>query len=102
MTLRLVDESTFRMSEEEVRKAYTWNTVAIHYAVDNYGNDVHHILQLREEVLKDYPKMSDRDMEIRKITREQSISHAGLTTLFVSIPIDDYLKLREENKIDIR
>ena len=101
-TLKLVDAQTFFMSENEVRAAYHHGIVGIHYAFDSYGSDVQRVLELRKEVLKDYPQMSDQKMEVRKLLRSESIRHASLITLFVGIPIDDFLKLREEGKIDIR
>ncbi|MBR4110808.1 MAG: hypothetical protein IKK43_03885 [Clostridia bacterium] len=102
MILRLVEERTFHMNESEVRAAYPYGKVMIHYAFDNYSHDVKHVLDLREQVRKDYPKMSDRDMQVMELSKTQTIRHAGLTTLFVGIPIDDYLKLRKEDRIDIR
>lgn len=102
MNLILVNEETLSMSEDEVRKAYPYGKVGIHYAFNNYSNSVEHILKLKEEVLKDYPEMSESDMAVWVLTKEQTIRHANFTTLFVDIPIDDYLKLRKENKIGIR
>lgn len=102
MLERYVSESTFFMSEDEVRAQYPHGFVGIHYAFNNYRNDVQHILDLKAEVLKDYPNMSIRDMTIWVISNKDSIRHAGVTTLFVRVPIDEYLKLRREEKINIR
>lgn len=102
MLEKYVSESVFLMSEEELREACSWGSVGIHYAFNNYEESVHHILQLRDEVLKDYPNLTDKDMAVWKINRQESIRHAGYTTLFVQIPIDEYLKLRREHKIDIK
>lgn len=102
MLEKYVSEDVFFMSEEELRKACSWGSVGIHYAFDCYKESVHHVLQLRDEVLKDYPNMSDEDMTVWKISRQESRRHAGFTTLFVQIPIDEYLQLRKEHKITIR
>ena len=102
MTIKLVQENTFFMTEAEVRKAYKYGKVGIHYAFNNYGHDVSHVLALREEVLKDYPSMSDKDMEVWTLSRDETIRHASFTTLFVGIPIEDYLKLRKEGAFEIR
>lgn len=102
MTLKLVEESTFYMSEEEVRRDFEYRKVGIHYAFNNYCHDVSHVLALREEVLKDYPSMSDKDMEVWTLSRDETIRHANFTTLFVRIPIEDYLKLRKEGALFIR
>lgn len=102
MLEKYVSEDLFFMSEEELREACSWGTVGIHYAFNCYDESVHHILQLRDEVLKDYPNLTDKDMTVWKITRQESIRHAGYTTLFVQIPINEYLHLRKEHKITIR
>lgn len=102
MLEKYIAEDLFLMSEEELRKVCSWGTVGIHYAFNHYGESVEHIIQLRDEVLKDYPNMSEKDMTVWKISRQESIRHAGYTTLFVQIPINDYLKLRREHRIGIR
>ena len=99
---KYVDERIFRMNEEEVRKLCTNGDIGIHYAYNCYAEDVGHILRLREEVLKDYPDMSDKDMGIWKISRHESIRHASYTTLYVHIPLEDYFKLKEAGEILIR
>lgn len=102
MLERYIPEDLFYLSEEELRKVCSWGTVGIHYAFDNYGESVHHILQLRDEVMNDYPNLTDKDMTVWKISRQESIRHAGYTTLFIQIPIEDYLKLKREHRIGIR
>lgn len=102
MLEKYVSEDLFFMSEEELREVCSWGSVGIHYAFNCYEESVHHILQLRDEVLNDYPNMTDKDMTVWKISRKESIRHAGYTTIFVQIPIDDYLQLRREHKIGIR
>lgn len=102
MSERYVDERTFRMNETEIKEAYSDGYMSIHYAFNNYRNDVQHILDLKAEVLKDYPNMSARDMSVCVIGRHESERHAGVTTLIVNIPVDDYLKLKKERKVSIR
>ena len=102
MLLRLVEERTYFMSEAEVRAVYTYGKVGIHYAFNNYEDSVEHVLKLRNEILKDYPNMRDSEMKVWKLTREETIRHARFTTLYVSIPIDEYLKLRKEDKFEIK
>ena len=102
MLKKYVDEGTFYMSEEEVRKEYPDGYVYIYYAFNDYREDVQHILELRDCVLKDYPNMRERDMTVRVIERHMSIRHFGVTTLAVQIPVDDYLKLKERREIEIR
>lgn len=102
MLEKYVSEDLFFESKEKLRELCPWGTIGIHYAFNCYAESVHHILQLRDEVLKDYPNLTDKDMTVWKISRTESIRHAGYTTLFVQIPIDDYLKLIREHKIGIR
>ena len=102
MLLRLVEERTYFMNEAEIRDAYTYGTVGIHYAFNNYGHSVEHVLKLRQKVLKDYPNMKDSEMEVRELTRAETIRHASFTTLYIGIPIDEYVKLRNAGKLDIK
>ena len=102
MVMRLVRESVFKMNEEELRKKFPYGKVGVHYAIDSRNHSITHVLALRNEVLKDYPNMKDCDMNVCTVARGSTIRFGDITTLFVTIPIDDYLKLRKENKIEIR
>lgn len=102
MTEKYVAERTFYMNEEELKKVYPDGYISIHYAFNNYRDDVQHVLDLRDEVLKDYPNMRERDMTVWVIGDHESIRHARVTTLVVNIPVDDYLKLKKERKVGIR
>lgn len=102
MLEKYVSESMFFASYEELRELCSWGTVGIHYAFNCFDESVHHILKLKDEVLKDYPNLTDKDMTVWKISCKESVRHVGYTTLFVHIPINDYLKLRREHKIVIR
>ena len=100
----LVNDRTFRMNEEQLRAAHPKGKVGVHYAhaFNSYRRDLQHLLNLRDEVLKDYPNMSEKEMEVWELLETQSVWNEGFITLYVSIPIDDYLKLRREDKIEIR
>ena len=102
MVMRLVRESVFKMSEEELRKKFPYGKVGVHYAIGSNDHSIAHVHALQAEVLRDYPNMKDRDMNVCTVTRGSAIRYGDITTLFVPIPIDDYLKLRKENKIEIR
>ena len=102
MLVRLVDEITFRMSEDELRRTSLYGDVGVYYAFENYGHSVQHVLELRDEVLKDFPEMKDSDMDIRELSKSETDKHASYTTLYISIPIDDYLKLRAKGNFDIK
>lgn len=102
MLVRLVDEITFRMSEDELRNSSLYGQVGVYYAFENYGHSVQHVLELRDEVLKDFPKMKDSDMEVRELSMRETNKHAFYTSLYISIPIDDYLKLKAKGGFDIK
>lgn len=102
MLEKYVDERTYHLTEEELRKVYTYGSVGIHYAFNDYRNDVQKIIDLSTEVHKDYPGMRNDEMTIWVISDKESIRHAKVTTLFIQIPIEDYLKLRNQNQIGIR
>lgn len=102
MLVRLVDKITFRMSEDELRRTSLYGQVGVYYAFENYGHSVQHVLELRDEVLKDFPKMKDSDMEVRELSMRETNRHACYTTIYISIPIDDYLKLKAKGGFDIK
>jgi len=103
MLEKYVSEDVFNMSEEELREVFDeWGTVGIHYSLNYPGSKVSDILRLREEVLKDYPNLTDDDMTVWVLSPKESWRHTNYKTLFVEIPIEDYLKLRKEKKLQIR
>ncbi len=102
MLVRLVDEITFRMNEEELRNSSLYGRIGVYYAFENYGHSVQHVLELRDEVLKDFPEMKDSDMEVRELSKRETNRHACYTTIYISIPIDDYLKLKAKGGFDIK
>ena len=95
---RYIQERNFNITTEELKNM---TRIGIFYGFNNYSCSVQHILELAEAVRKDYPDMSYEDMNIWYVERSQSIRHAGYTTLYVSIPVEDFIKLRLENKIHI-
>lgn len=101
MVEKYVDERTFCLSEEAVRKLVCGGSIGIHYGLNNYGDSVRHILELRDEVLKDYPNMEENEMTIWVVGEHESIRNARKTTLFVRIPLEDYFKFRKDGKIRI-
>ncbi len=98
-----VEESTFLASEEEVREmcTHTRGLVGVHYAF-SYGRSVKQVLELKEAVRKDFPDMKDCDMTVWILDMDETIRHASVMTLYIEIPVDDYLRLRQEKRIDIK
>ena len=99
MLIRIVTSRCFWMSEEEIMRIFGETGVCVFYAFDNYDYSVAHILKLREEVMKEYPDMKDSEMGIREFTRNETKRFVSHTVLAVTIPAEDYLKLRKEHEI---
>lgn len=97
---RFIQEGTWRMTDDEIRKACK-EKIGVLYGFNNYGCNLIHINELRECILKEYPNTKDEDIEVWWIRDTQSIRHARFTMLRVAIPTEDFIKLRKERQIDI-
>lgn len=98
---RYVDEEHFRASDVEIRKRNEGFGICIWYSFNNYGCSISHVLELRDAIRAEYPDKKDTDMEVWFVEPHQSTRHALYTTLRVSIPVEDFIKLRQEHKIGI-
>ena len=99
---RLIDSSSFHASEAEIREWYKYGVVGVYYTSMGYGDTVAYVEELTAEVLKEYPKVNKSDVRIWTIGEKESNMHAHFMTLIVPIPIDDFLRLRAEGKINIK
>lgn len=97
---RFVRESIFKLNDEELNKLDV-KYVSILYGSDNYRCDVKYINELRKFVRADYPNIRDKDIDVWFISADESIIHARHTMLNISIPIEDYMKFKSEDKIHI-
>lgn len=97
---RFVRESIFKLNDEELNKLDV-KYVSILYGSDNYRCDVKYINELRKFVRADYPNIRDKDIDVWFISADESIMHARHTMLNISIPIEDYMKFKSEDKIHI-
>ena len=97
---RFIQEGTLKMSDDEIREACK-ESIGILYGFNNYGCNLTHINELKECILKDYPDTKDKDIEVWFISNTESIRHARFTMLKVSIPTEDFIKLRTEGQIYI-
>ena len=95
-----MQEGTLKMSDDEIRKQCK-ESVGILYGFNTYGCSVKHINELCEAVHQDYTDIKDEDIEVWYILPSQSIRHARSTMLWVKIPIENFIKLRKEGKINI-
>ena len=95
-----IQERNFCAPDDEIRRLCK-EKIAVWYGFNNYQSSVKHILELCEAVRNDYPDMKDEEMEVWFVERHQSIRHARYTTLRVSIPVEDFIKLRQDGKISV-
>ena len=95
---RYIQERNFNITTEELKDM---TRIGIFYGFNNYSCSVQHILELAEAVRQEYPNISNDDMNIWYVERSQSIRHAGYTTLYVSIPVEDFIRLRMNDEIGI-
>ena len=93
----LTSKYFFEMSEEEIKER---GKIGVFYATDTCDHSMRHVLQLREEVLKDYPDTRDSDMDVYEITSSDSCMYASHTTIAVAIPAEDFLSLRKAGKLN--
>ena len=97
---RYTHSSNFRASEDEIRERYS-ERIYIFYGFDNYECNLTHIKELSDAIRKEYPDTTDKDINICFVEQRQSISHAGFTTLGVAIPVEDFLRMRQNHEIKI-
>jgi hypothetical protein len=96
--------STYRLPECTVRKLshdYNRDRVFVYYGDNTYNHSVKRIMDLCNAIKEDYPEMEDKDIEVHTIGSHESDRHAYMTMICVNIPIDDYLKMRNANEINI-
>ena len=104
MIERFVGSNTYHLPENEVRelcKQYNRGRVFVYYGDNTYKHSVKHILDLCNAIIEDYPAMEYKDMEVRTINTSQSNRHAHITMIGVNIPVDDYIRMRNENTIHV-
>ena len=96
-----VEERIFKASEDEVREMSTHGIVGVHYAF-SYGRSVEQVLKLSEAVLKDFPDKEESRMSIWVLNADESQTHENIMTLYVEIPVEDYLRFKSEHRVEIR
>lgn len=95
MIKKFAHESAFKSTDTTVEK------IGIFYGFNNYGCTLQHINELKNAVLIDFPDMKDEDIEVWKITTNQSLRNAQKTMLHVMIPYDTFKKFNEQNLINM-
>ena len=98
MIKKLVAESIYILSEEDVRKL---KEVNVYYSDNTYRDDVKHITELAQSIVKDYPRMKYSDMHVCYISDKMSRMHAYHTTVQIAISVEDYLRYKKSHEIEI-
>ncbi len=74
--------------------------ICIFCGSDNYNRDVQHINELKKFVNEEFPDIPDNEMVICTISYSDSIKMTGKMMLCVTIPIEDFIRLRKDGKIE--
>ena len=97
---RYISKSNFNASDEELRELCK-EKIGIFYGFNTYSSNVKHIHELCAAVRAEYPDVEDEEMGVWYVLPSQSIRHAHHTMLFVRIPIEDFIRMRNEHMIRI-
>ena len=97
---KYIQERNYNITPEELSEL-NMSRIGIFYGFNTYTRNIKHIAELREAVYKDYPDLEDDEIEVWYVERHQSIRHAGYTVLYFPVPVDDFIKLRDNYEIEI-
>ena len=100
--LRLVDPRIFRMFEEDLRRSSKDGKVGVYYVIDNTDHSLKTLNQITNFIHIECPKVGEDDMEVMILGQEKSSTYADHLCILAKLPIDDYLRLRNNSKIFIR
>ena len=94
-------KKNFRMKEEKLNlnKIDRETKVVVLFGSENDDCDMEHLESLKQEILKQYPDTSLKNMLVWHIEPYESIKNAGKTMIAVCIPALDFFSLRKEGKI---
>lgn len=97
---KYISSVNFHATDDELRELCPTH-ICVYYAFDSYANNLHHIMDLASAIKNEYPNIQEKDMTVWFVNSNQSRRHVGYTTLYVPIPIEDYLRMRHNNEINI-
>lgn len=92
------EDILLKMSDSQIRQTGR-KRIGVLYGFNNYGCNLKHINELKKYILEDYPDTKDEDIEVWYISDTESIKHARFTMLRVTIPTEDFIKLRTNREI---
>lgn len=95
-------EGTYQMSNNQLKKDTHGNgKVGVLYGFNNYVRSVDAVKQLVDEIKKDFPDIQEKNMEVWCIKNTQSRMHAEHTMVWVMIPVEKFIALRDEGILNI-
>lgn len=95
---KFVHYSFLKASDDELRK---FPTIGIAYGFNTYACDLELINALKECIKHDFPNIADKDIDVWFISHTYSNIHARQTMLKISIPVEEFIKMRKAGKIHI-
>ena len=95
-----VREHTMNASENDLKHIGKYG-VNLWYGFNNYDKSVEQIMRLKEAVKKDYPDIEDKNMFINIIESYESNRHARQMMLVINITIEEFIRLKNEGKLEI-
>jgi len=99
---RLVDPRIFRMFEEDLRRNFKDGKVSVYYVTDSYDHSVKTLHQITTFINNECPAVREKDMDVMIMGRAISSTYENHLCVLVQLPIDDYLRLRNNSKIFVR
>lgn len=96
---RYVKEGVMKMTDEEICELGS-STVGILYGFNNYDTDIRHVNELKEIINKEYPDIKEEKMNIWTISAADSMRRANTMMVRIAIPVEDFIRLRQEGQIE--
>lgn len=100
--LRLVDPRIFRMFEENLRRSCKDGKVRVYYVAECDDHSVKVLHQITTFINNECPAVREEDMEVMILKKEISPTHADRLCILAKLPINDYLRLRNNSQIFVR
>lgn len=93
---RAIREQSFRSLQ---RGDYEFDTVGVFCGFDLYQDNVAAVNEIAQAVTSIFPHIKQEDMTVWKVMRHESIRHAGIMTVQVSVPAEEVLRNLNEYTI---
>lgn len=95
---RFAIEGIFYLPDDGIRKLCKKN-ISVLYGSNLYSSNLKYINEIKQAIYKDYPDKNDEDLEVFYVTHTESSRHARMMMIHVKIPVEDFIKFRQEGQI---